>query len=541
MTAAVDGAAAAALAGVARERWRRATGQALRPVRVDADPWPEGLAPDLEDVRVGIACTAPERENEAAVRQVEKLYLEMIARARRTIYFENQYFTSGSVARALEARLARPQGPEIVLVTRLLSHGWLEEVTMQALRARLIRYLQAADRHGRFHVYYPHLPGLPEGQCVDLHAKLAIVDDEWLRIGSSNLSNRSMGLDTECDVVVDAEGRSATRAGIRACRDRLLGEHLGLSPEEVARRIREAGTISGAVAALASDGRTLKPLEQLTELPVPVVDAIAVSVDPEKPVSLDGLLEQLAPVVDPPSGRRRFVLSLATAGLLLALTLLWRFTPLADLADADRVVLQASELGQRWWTVPAVVLGYTLASFLLFPRALITLTAVVALGPWTAFACAMGGSVIAAAVGYVVGRTLRRDTVRRLTGERLNRLSQGLRRQGVLALTAMRLVPLGPFALQNILAGAVRVRLSHFLVATFLGMLPGTLATTLVGKELQAMLLGSRKVDVPMLLLLAVAMAGGALLVRRRLSRVADVRLADPRAPRGAPSPAQSA
>jgi hypothetical protein len=58
-----------------------------------------------------------------------------------------------------------------VLVTRLLSHGWLEEMTMHVLRTRLVRALREADHEGRFHAYYPHVEGLCEGTCLDLHSR----------------------------------------------------------------------------------------------------------------------------------------------------------------------------------------------------------------------------------------------------------------------------------------------------------------------------------------------------------------------------------
>ena len=103
----------------------------------------------------------------------------------------------------LEKRLAEPDGPEIILVLRLLSHGWLEEHTMHILRTRLIERLRKSDKHGRFHVYYPHVPGLAAGCCLDVHSKLMIVDDRMLRIGSSNLCNRSFGLDTEADAAIE--------------------------------------------------------------------------------------------------------------------------------------------------------------------------------------------------------------------------------------------------------------------------------------------------------------------------------------------------
>ena len=120
----------------------------------------------------------PPRAEAPAVREVERLYLDMIASARRAIYIENQYFTSPRIAEALAKRLAEPDGPEIVLVLRLLSHGWLEEPTMHVLRTRLLKRLQEADRYGRFHVYYPHMPGLAEGCCLDVHSKMMIVDDQ---------------------------------------------------------------------------------------------------------------------------------------------------------------------------------------------------------------------------------------------------------------------------------------------------------------------------------------------------------------------------
>ena len=105
----------------------------------------------------------------------------MIRAARRYIYLENQYFTSDTLGTALAARLAEPDPPEIIVVTRRLSHGWLEENTMEVLRTRLVSRLRAADVNNRFHIYYPRVPGLHDGTCVDVHSKVAVVDDRWLR------------------------------------------------------------------------------------------------------------------------------------------------------------------------------------------------------------------------------------------------------------------------------------------------------------------------------------------------------------------------
>src|SRR5688572_12986389 len=240
----VDGNAARSLGDLARERWRRATGRQLAAaVRRKPDPWPPQVVPDLRDIEVAISRTQPQTDVHEPVREIERSYLDLIAAARRSIYIENQYFSAHRVGEALQARLAEPDGPEIVVVLRLLSHGWLEELTMQNLRKALIARLREADVHGRLKVCYPHIEGLKDGTCIDVHSKLMIVDDRWLRVGSANISNRSMGFDTECDLTVDANGREDVRRAIAGFRDRLLGEHLGVEPAVVAREIERGGSI----------------------------------------------------------------------------------------------------------------------------------------------------------------------------------------------------------------------------------------------------------------------------------------------------------
>jgi phospholipase D1/2 len=287
---AVDGEAAEALAKVARQRWACATGRTLKPANASGDPWPAHLPVDFEGVALGIACTSPAYAGAQEVKQVEALYLDMIARAREYIYIENQYFTSQKIAEALAKRLAEPEGPEIVLVTRALSHGWLEEATMQRLRTRHVRELRAADTHGRFHACCPFVAGLCEGMCVDCHSKVMIVDDEWFRIGSSNISNRSMGIDTECDVVIAAQGNAAVRETIRKYRDRLLAEHLGESEETLKAELARSASLIKAIRGLGGENRRLSTLEA-PEIPEGLLTMAAIG-DPEKPISFDGFVSQ---------------------------------------------------------------------------------------------------------------------------------------------------------------------------------------------------------------------------------------------------------
>jgi phosphatidylserine/phosphatidylglycerophosphate/cardiolipin synthase-like enzyme len=164
---AVDGAAAAALAELARARWQGATGQILPPSAKEKrpfDPWPRDLVSDIEDTDVAIARTKSAMcTGEANVREIEALTLEAIGAARRTIYIENQYFTSSSLGRALGERLAEPDGPEVILVLPKDQGGWLEEIDGGPSAAS--RLLRSGDRHGRLRAYFRPSSGCPEDQC----------------------------------------------------------------------------------------------------------------------------------------------------------------------------------------------------------------------------------------------------------------------------------------------------------------------------------------------------------------------------------------
>jgi phosphatidylserine/phosphatidylglycerophosphate/cardiolipin synthase-like enzyme/uncharacterized membrane protein YdjX (TVP38/TMEM64 family) len=514
---AIDGEAAKVLGQIARKRWKEATGETLAPTDVHAQVWPEELEPDIRNVEVAIACTYPGRQPADAVRDVEALYLDMIARAQRYIYIENQYFTAHKIGAALAARLREPDGPQIVLVTRLLSHGWLEEMTMEVLRTKLIRDLRAADRHGRFQVYYPDIAGLAEGTCIDVHSKLMIVDDEWLRLGSANLSNRSMGLDTECDVVVEARGDLRVAQSIRAFRDGLIAEHTGATSAQVAPALEHHGLIRG-IDLLGSPSRALRPVPEVDKWSDAMINTVALA-DPERPVSVDALVEQFAPEVEvhraKPIWKKAGVAVLA----LLALALAWRYTPLADLVTADNVQAIAREWSAFWWAPVLLILVYTPASLVMFPRPILTLSAVVAFGVWLGFFYAATGIVLSAAVHYVAGRMLPRDTVRRIAGEKLNSMMYVLRQRGLIAVTALRLIPVAPFAVEGFVAGAVRIKLWHFLLGTFIGILPGTLAATVFADQLQTALRDTSQINWLLVAGVAVVFAVAIWFVRRWFNR----------------------
>jgi phosphatidylserine/phosphatidylglycerophosphate/cardiolipin synthase-like enzyme len=286
MTMMLEGPAAGALDELARDRWRRAGGEPLAPPEPsESSAWPGDLEPHFENVEVGIARTRAEYDDDPGVNEIEELFLIQIARARQCIYAESQYFASRAVAQAMCARLSEGDPPEIVIINPETADGWVESTVMDPARARLVQAIRKTDKQGKFHIFTPYSGDTP----IYVHAKLLIVDDEILRIGSANFNNRSMGLDSECDVFIDCArpANSGCRDGIRALRHSLLAEHCGLDEDEVARLIEKAGSMAAMIAALGDERqrhlRAFEP-EELSELEAEMVDRQLL--DPEEPAEM---------------------------------------------------------------------------------------------------------------------------------------------------------------------------------------------------------------------------------------------------------------
>ncbi|MGN6277974.1 MAG: phospholipase D-like domain-containing protein [Sphingomonas sp.] len=304
-TTALTGPVAAALGHLSRERWRRAGGRPIEAPPATSACWPGDLPVDFTDVSVAISRTQPEMPEIAPIHEIEALYLDLIARAERWIYAESQYFASRKVAEAIARRLEEPDGPEVVIINPETSQGWLEPIAMDTARARLIEAIRRHDRHSRLRVYHPFTAN---GVPVYVHAKVTVVDGEVLRVGSSNFNNRSMRLDTECDVTIDATrpGNEAAANRIAGIAHGLIAEHLGVENETVAARMAESGSLIATIEGLITPGHSFRAYQT-----------------PE----LDGLQEWLADneILDP-EGPEEMFSPLAKRGLLRRLNVRGRLS-----------------------------------------------------------------------------------------------------------------------------------------------------------------------------------------------------------------------
>jgi len=253
------GKAAKALAELCHKRWERAGGTEKLAAPSD-DLIPPRHVPGFSfgAVDLAIARTEPAHLQEPGVTEIESLYLDMIAAAQKLIYAESQYFASRTIVQAIARRLAEADGPEIVLINPVASDNWLGALAMDTARARLSESLRRHDPHNRFRIYHPVTA---QNQPIYVHSKLMIVDDEIVRVGSSNINNRSMRFDRECDVAFEASGSEAMRSRIAALRTDLIAEHLGVCAKVLVREIGRTGSTIAAIEQLAKSqrGRTLMP------------------------------------------------------------------------------------------------------------------------------------------------------------------------------------------------------------------------------------------------------------------------------------------
>lgn len=509
----VDGDAAAAVGELARERWRRAGGKRPEPAEHSAanQPWP--VDPDLLDVDVGIARTEPRYRNYPQVSEIRRLYVDAIAAARESIYIENQYFTSRVIGAALADALRAPSGPDVVVVLRLRGGGWLEHNTMATMRARLLEDVRQADAHGRLRVYYADHEDFGD-DCLYLHSKLLIVDGRFVSVGSANLNNRSLGLDTECNLAIDGQTPRARR-GITALRNRLLAEHLGVTPDAVEQAIARAdGSLMAGVESLRGNVRTLRPLPGKSAADVDAFIPVSSVLDPPEPFDPDRIVDEFTTV----DGREHAGWHLtAIAGfvaVLAALAAAWRWTALGDWIDVNTLLSTANSL-QGYASAPLWVIGvYVLASLTAFPITVLIVVTALVFGPLLGLIYAVVGSLLGAAASFGLGQWLGRSTVRRLAGKRINELSRRLGRRGLLAALLVRIFPVAPFTIVNLVAGASHMRFRDFVLGTALGMAPGILAITVFADRLAAMVRNPSPTALATLIGVGVVIVAGAVGMR---------------------------
>ncbi len=192
-----------------------------------------------------------------------------------------------------------------------------------------------------------------------------------------------------------------------------------------------------------------------------------------------------------PAWAKIAIIALAIAALAAA----WRWTALGELATAENIVSWTRTVRETWWAPIALMAAYTVGAFVLFPRPVLTLVSVMTFGVRWGLLYATAGILLAALVTYYTGRLMKRDALKRIAGDNIETAAKPVKRHGVIAVFASNMLPTPPFAVQNMIAGALRIKLWEFVVGTAMALIPGILAWTVFGDQIMNALDDSSQVD----------------------------------------------
>ncbi|MPZ59305.1 MAG: phospholipase [Rhizobiales bacterium] len=484
----VDGDAAAALARLVRNQWSMAACEDPGPVAPHGDPWPDSVIPDFTGVKVGIARTCPHYDNQGEVREVEALYRDTIAAAESSIYIENQFVTCNRIAQLLAQRLKDRPDLHALIVVPSSRETWLEEQSMRYGRIRFKQTLQQAGVADRVHLVAPMVVDGDSSVATMVHSKVMIVDDRLLRVGSANLNNRSMAIDTECDLVIEAR-TPAERQTIVGIRNRLLADHCGVAAADVETALVRTPSLLAVAESLSGRGHQLRPMNDEVDgfdALSPYLQEVA---DPERPIGAEEFVTRMLGGYVQPRHASTVVKLLGAAMVVLLLALIWRLTPLATWADPDTVRGVLGSFANSSWGPVAVIAAFVVGGLVLFPVTILIAATAAAFGPLLGFVLAATGTMLSAVTTYLIGARLGKDSLREVLGPRLNRVREQVRRRGVLAVASVRLVPVAPFTVVNLAAGASDIRFTDFVIGTIVGMLPGLTVMALLGHQVSQFLI----------------------------------------------------
>jgi len=470
----VDGDAAARLFELAEERWRAAGQQVHDRCAQKSIRWPANVPVEAEHLPVGIARTEVVCPAGSTIREVERSLIAAIRSATRFVYIENQFTSATKFARELAEQMRRVPMLRVLVVTPKLHSSWVESQAMQNGRGAFIDCFSAAGIADRIRFVYPVSRSGDTEAAVMVHSKLMIVDDGILRIGSANLNNRSMGADSECDLIFEASS-DEHRAFIASVRHRLIAHFCGVDEQAVAQNEDRLFTLLDEVSD-ADGAKTLRQVESsvLTSTLATMVQPVA---DPERPLHLERAASRMW-------NTKTIIGIVSIAVALLGLAMAWSYTSLSDFADAGRLSTLLSAYAQSVWGPPFAIAAFVVGGLVVFPVLVLIAATAAALGPWLGFVSAMAGVLLSALILFAIGRVLGRERLQRLLGRRAARIQERVVGKGILAVVVIRMIPIAPFSVVNVVAGASILPLRDFMAGTLLGMTPGILTMAVLGAQI---------------------------------------------------------
>lgn len=481
----VSGQAAKCLAELARKRWFMATDYEAIPIRPYQESglpniWPSKNPPQFENIEIAISLTFPSIGDKPAYRQIENLYMDLIQSAEKFIYIENQYLANNDIAKALNRALKKNKNLRVLILSSRDPNGLAEEVIMWSKRILFKRLLRKGSVKDRVAMVYTLSMSDNKSSPVHIHSKVMIVDDTFLQIGSANINDRSMYLDSECDITVIGQDQQ-TRDIISDLRNDLIEEHCGRKKDDTQALIDDGNPISFFLSDVSGSPRSFKMIKDNLSAVASFLKVIVIAEARKRPV-INAISEYFSSYED----KAGFPHKRASMNFLIIVTMAIflyfdRPMPLSD--GLNYQLFETIIENFRTSSLPFLtVIGIFILGGLVFvPITMMLVMTGAIFGVAMGIAVAIAGVIASAAMNFLAGAIIRPSLFQNYANTAFMRIQDRVKNGDIFPLAALRMVPIVPFSLANFILGARKTHFIPYLWSTFLGMLPSIVAMVVFG------------------------------------------------------------
>jgi phospholipase D1/2 len=484
--AVIAGPIVADYARLVRDRWRRAS--TIKPLPLSHESytgknlpqsWPESFPPQFRNIPVALARTLPPILGHKAVHEGLAMFVDVIAQAENFIYIENQYLACEEIAEALNRQLLEKPGLRLLAVSCDRPQGTMERKSMWGGRVRFGDILKKGAVADRIELVYPASKEGKTEKSIHIHSKMLIIDDKYLHLGSSNIANRSMGMDTEFDVTL-VGATPESRKKIASIRNDLIREHCGREIREIQHVIDNGLPVGIFAEELKTSRQHLRRLDDTPYRKERFVDLARSVGDPKQPIipmSFTHILHRrkesrFAPPV---------TAFLAILAVIAVLILGWAHLPTSHYGSMEQAIAFLKRLSSSPWAMLYATGLYALGSTVFFPLTAMTGASVAVFGPLKGITISFTGSLIGSLVGFSIGRLIGLQRLERLFGPKTSVVMNKIKDTGIVTVTLIRLLPIAPYPLVNMVFGVAGISLNNYIIGTVLGLIPGKIALAVAG------------------------------------------------------------
>ncbi|WP_412723077.1 VTT domain-containing protein [Alteromonas sp. D210916BOD_24] len=479
-------------AKLVRWRWQRVANSTPIDIREEAnnsedaplpEVWPDGFPPMFENVQCALARTIPFMDEVEPAQEVRQMLLDLIGEAESFIYIENQFTTRQEIAEALNKQLKLKPNLSVAIVSSYEPKGKFECEAFWASRIEFKKILENGIDPKRVKLTYSSIEDMKGRKAYKrIHSKVMTIDDKYLVIGSSNLSNRSMTLDTEIDTVLFGNTQQ-NRANIVQVRNDLLAEHTGRELDDMPALFETEYPVESLMQGQIAHGYILTEVRDEVFTEHSVKNVFRALSDPEEPlISMPTLDGAAVPARNPRRRSIMILLGLTIVGVLGGL-MFWASQSIEWLSS-DSINAFLEESRGTYFALPTVLLVYVVGGILFFPVTILSLAVAAIFGPIWGPIYGIMGALMSSAIMFGIGKLSGDAGLKKLGGPKVAAVDEKLKRSGIVGVAAIRMLPVAPFSLVNLVAGISSIGILQFLIGTFLGMFPPMIAKGLVGDSI---------------------------------------------------------